>query len=299
MDNIYNKLLFKFNRFLSKRYFLIFEKTFVPVPENTIMRDVRNFKKVRYDFIGRKNNNLRFLLKNRYEWMNKYIKENDCGVEVGAGAALSRFFIRTKNYVTTDYNNNEWLDIKNINAVNTPFSNNSFDFVIASNMLHHIYSPVDFLREMYRILKPGGRLIIQDVNMSFFTCAMLRLTRHEGYSFEKNVFDNNELFTDPNNLWTANCAVSNLLFDDKDLFYDKVDYFKIIKDERCEFLMFINSGGVNSKIFYIPLPSICLNIVRLVDNILVYFFPNIFALQRKIVLSKLLIQTRNYLRNLR
>lgn len=77
-----------------------------------------------------------------------------------------------------------------------------------------------------------------------------------------------------------------MLFDNKGLFYDKIDYFKIIKDERCEFLMFINSGGVNSKIFYIPLPNICLNIIKLIDYFLVYFFPNIFALQRKIVLLR-------------
>lgn len=286
MDNIYNKLLLEFNQFLLKHYFLVFKKTFIPVPESTIMSDVRNFKKVRDNFIIRKNNNLRFLLENRYKWMDKYIKENDYGLEVGAGAALSRFFIKTNNYITTDNTNNEWIDIKNINAVNTPFSDNSFDFVIVSNVLHHIYSPVNFLREMYRILKRCGRLIIQDATMSFFACIIYKLTKHEGYSFEKNVFDGNELFTDPNNLWTANCAISNLLFDNKVLFYDKIDYFKIIKDERCEFLMFINSGGVNSKIFYIPLPNICLNVIKLIDYFLVYFFPNIFALQRKIVLLK-------------
>lgn len=185
MDNICNKLLLKLNQFLSKHYFLIFTKTFMPIPESTIMKDVRNFKKVRDNFISRKNNNLRFLLENRYKWMDKYIKENNYGLEVGAGAALSKFFIKTNNYVTTDYNNNEWLDIKNVDTVNTPFPDNSFDFVIASNVLHHIYSPVNFLREIYRILKPGGRLIIQDATMSFFACIIYKLTKHEGYSFEK------------------------------------------------------------------------------------------------------------------
>ena len=41
---------------------------------------------------------------------------------------------------------------KNIDAQNTKFENESFDYVIASNMIHHAY-PIKFFREMNRILK--------------------------------------------------------------------------------------------------------------------------------------------------
>ena len=44
-------------------------------------------------FNSKKNKNLYFLIKNRYEWMNKFINENDIGVEVGAGGGLSKNFI--------------------------------------------------------------------------------------------------------------------------------------------------------------------------------------------------------------
>ena len=40
-------------------------------------------------FDSKENKNLYFLIKNRYEWMNKFIGENDKGIEVGAGAGLS------------------------------------------------------------------------------------------------------------------------------------------------------------------------------------------------------------------
>ena len=38
------------------------------------------------------------MLKERFEWMNKYIKKEDLGLEVGAGAAFSKEFIISKNF---------------------------------------------------------------------------------------------------------------------------------------------------------------------------------------------------------
>ena len=32
-----------------------------------------------------KNQNVKYLLRNRFAWMNEYIKENDIGIEVGSG----------------------------------------------------------------------------------------------------------------------------------------------------------------------------------------------------------------------
>ncbi len=41
-----------------------------------------------------------------------------------------------------------------------PFQNNEFDSVIANEVLEHVFSPSDFLSEIYRVLKPGGMLLI-------------------------------------------------------------------------------------------------------------------------------------------
>ena len=66
--------------------------------------------------------------------MNKFIGENDKGIEVGAGAGLSKKFILNKNLKISDFSNGKHLDHKNIDAQNTGFTNNSYDFVIAANM---------------------------------------------------------------------------------------------------------------------------------------------------------------------
>jgi hypothetical protein len=49
-------------------------------------------------FKQKKNNNLLFLLKNRYGWMKKFIKKSDKGLEVGAGAGFSKEFISSRNF---------------------------------------------------------------------------------------------------------------------------------------------------------------------------------------------------------
>lgn len=43
-----------------------------------------------------------------------------------------------------------------------PFPDASFDLVVSTLSLHHWPAPVEGLREMVRVLKPGGRLLIMD-----------------------------------------------------------------------------------------------------------------------------------------
>jgi SAM-dependent methyltransferase len=238
----------------------------------------------RKNFYERKSNNLIMLLKNRYSWMNNHIEPHHKGIEVGAGTGISKDFINNKNFQITDYCDKDWLDIKNIDALNTGFADNSFDFVISSNMIHHISSPVKFLEEMSRILKPGGKLIIQEINCSIITRLILILMNHEGYNFDLNIFDRNIICTDPNDLWSGNNAIPNLLFDDKTKFHTHISFFRIDFRTYDEFLCFLNSGGVISKTFYIPLPKFAIKIMQYFDKALTNLLPNIFAMQTQIIL---------------
>jgi SAM-dependent methyltransferase len=237
-------------------------------------------------FFKNTNKNLRQLLENRYSWMNNYIEENHVGIEVGAGTGIGKEFIKNKNFKLTDYCENEWLDIKNIDALNTKFEDNSFDFVVSSNMIHHISSPIKFLEEMSRIIKPNGKLIIQEINCSYVTRLILALTNHEGYNYNiVNIFDRSIICNDPNDLWSANTAIPNLLFDDAEKFHKNVAFFKIDFRENDEFITFLNSGGVIAKVFYIPLPKIILKAIHCFDKFISKLFPKIFAMQMKVVLS--------------
>lgn len=246
--------------------------------------DVALCRKLYYE---EQNKNLTFLLYHRNAWMNNYIDPNkDVGIEVGCGIGASKDFIKAKSYWLTDYIDYEWLDVKNVDASNTPFEDNSFDFVVSSNMIHHLPHTVRFFEEMHRILRSGGLLLIQEANSSLSNQMIQHIMRHEGYSFDVDVFDRSVPVCGPNDLWSGNTAIPNLLFDDIERFKIEIPYFEVVKTSFSEFLTFLNSGGVTAKTFYIPLPHFALKLLKMIDAILTSVFPQIFALQRQIVLQK-------------
>ena len=239
-------------------------------------------------FDSKKNKNLYFLIKNRYEWMNKFINDNDHGIEVGAGAGLSKKFILNKNLKISDFSDGKHLDHKKIDAQNTGFEDNSYDFVIAANMVHHIPYPIKFFKEMHRVLKKDGKLIIQEANCSIVFQLITVIMRHEGFDFTKDVWSEKFPVTDDDDLWAGNIAVPHLVFDDIEEFNKNLgNYFKIEYENFSECIIFLNSGGVCSRTFYIPMNNFLLNIFHKMDNLLTKIFPKFFAMGRRLVLKKI------------
>jgi len=264
----------------------IFKKVKFKHKENR-MKDEGDIDKSLKNYDLKKNKNLNFLLEKRFSWMNKYIKEDDSGIELGAGAGFSKLYINNKNFKICDFSSYDHLDYKNIDAENTKFDNNSFNYVIVSNVIHHLSSPLKFFKEVHRILRKDGKLLIFDSHCTLFLQIVLILMRQEGFDFTKNVWDENLSTTEKDDLWAGNPAIPHLIFDDKKNFKLHVEpYFNLDKNEFAEFFIFLNSGGVTSKTFFIPLNYFFLNLIYKIDNLLVKLLPNFFALGRKIVLTK-------------
>jgi SAM-dependent methyltransferase len=245
--------------------------------------DLANARKV---YLSKKNRNLHYLLEHRFTWMNKFINQDSIGVEVGSGIASSKDFLVAKSFLTTDFCASQWLDVKNVNALNMPFMDSSKDFVVASNIIHHLAHPTDFLNEASRVLKPNGILIIQEIYTSIFMRLILKLMHHEGYNELINVFDKDLMCNDPSDPWSANCSIPKLLFE-KENFEKNFTGWKIIHEKKVEFFGFLNSGGVTAKTFYIKMPFLMLKLIRALDNILIFCSPGIFALQMQIVVKKI------------
>ncbi len=235
----------------------------------------------------KKSKNLDFLLRKRFEWMNKFIEKNDVGIEVGSGIGFSKDYINNVNLKITDISDAPHLDFKNIDAQNTGFENQSFNFVIASNMVHHVPYPKKFFDEMHRILKKNGKLIIFEPYCSVLFQLITIIMKHEGFDFTIDVWDENNPKSNVEDAWHGNIAVPNQIFDDKIKFNNYLGkYFKLEYDKLTECLIFLNSGGVTSKTIYLPMNYFFLNIIDLVDKLLVKLAPNIFCLGRQIVLIK-------------
>lgn len=46
------------------------------------------------------------------------------------------------------------------NALDTPFKDNYFDYVVSGEFLEHLEKPMQLIDEMYRLCKPGGLMIL-------------------------------------------------------------------------------------------------------------------------------------------
>jgi len=96
----------------------------------------------------------------------------DCGC--GTGPMISLLYEKdsTKNYTGLDITP-KMIEVgksKNLNGVkwivgdceDLPFDDNSFDVIICSNSFHHYPNPQRFFASVKRVLRSGGRLILQD-----------------------------------------------------------------------------------------------------------------------------------------
>ncbi len=75
-------------------------------------------------------------------------------------AFYSRFKkMTTLEYITSDLNS-PLADVK-ADICQLPFSNNEFDFIFCNHVLEHIHDDTKAMKELYRVLKPGGIGIFQ------------------------------------------------------------------------------------------------------------------------------------------
>jgi SAM-dependent methyltransferase len=255
-----------------------------PVHDENKMSSEGSVSDARARFLETRFANVEHLLKFRYEWMNKYLQSDSVIIEVGAGAGFSPLYLSEKP-ILTDAANNPWID-KYIDATDMDLEDGSVDVIIASHNIHHFYSPFKFFKECERVLKKDGLILIQEINTSLMMRVLLRLMRHEGWSYNVNVFNPDEIVNDADDLWSANCAVPEMLFNDPNRFEQVFTPLRVIRNEPCECLIFPLSGGVISKTKVPQLPIRVLDFILFIDKILVAMLPSIFALGRRVVLKK-------------
>tara|TARA_B110001454_G_C12603012_1_gene385329 strand:- start:34 stop:825 length:792 start_codon:yes stop_codon:yes gene_type:complete len=218
------------------------------------------------------NKNLDFLLKKRFSYIERYLKKDDMILELGCGAGHSKNYIKNKNLKISDITNYDFLDFKNVDCLNTPFKNDSFDCVFSLSLIHHIPNPMKLFNEIGRILKKNGKYIILDVNCCFFFKLITILTKSEKYDLDVNIYNEEINLTDPNDTFDSNNAVPSLIFEDFEKFNNKLKYNFEINDLKFqEFFTFLNSGGVIIDAPYLPLNKFLLKLLDNSDNFLSRF----------------------------
>lgn len=260
-------------------------KNFKPLPGTNRMRNEGGLSEARLEFCSRSNPNLDHLLSYRLSWISKFVNPNMLGVEFGAGIGVLKFYHPNLNILSTDLGQSDWLDLGAVDATASGFEDDTFDYIVVNQVLHHLRRPDLFFAEAKRILRPGGLVLIQDPYTSFFLKLALILMRHEGYDDRINLNKVGVSFCDSDDAWSANCSTARILFEQK-LGLDFYPGFHMVHSKKTEFFTFLNSGGVTAKTNYIPLPKFGLKALSILDTLVCSMLPKVFALQYRVVLKK-------------
>ncbi|MVX65377.1 methyltransferase domain-containing protein [Clostridium chromiireducens] len=106
------------------------------------------------------------------------IEEGKIAADIGAGTGfITEGLIKNNLKVIAIDQSEEMLNLlkdkfsyyKDLECVqgkgeNIPIEDKSVDYVFANMFLHHVENPIIVLKEMYRILKSGGKLVITDLD---------------------------------------------------------------------------------------------------------------------------------------
>ena len=234
-----------------------------------------------------KNKNLIYLLNKRFSWMKKYIRGKKTIIELGSGNGCIKKIIDDKKIVLTDIIKYPWID-KKVDMMKINLGKKylkKIDIFIINHSLHHCANPALTLKRMSFYLKKNGYILINEPETSFFLKLIQIVLDDESWSLKSKVFNRKSIFN-PKNPWISNTAVAQLLFKNEKKFQKYFPQYKIVENKLSEFFIFLNSGGVNSSFFHIKLNNFFLKILNIIDEILIFFLPNIFALNRTIILKK-------------
>ncbi len=235
-------------------------------------------------FLANKPNNLRFLLEKRFRWMNAYIPAGTKALELGCGAGFLQLFVDAP-VTLSDVEARPWTN-RVVDAMKLRELGETFDVVVCSHMIHHIANPIAFFADLATVVKPGGLVLINEIHTGLLMRLLLRIMRHEGWSYDVDVFDPKAVANDPRDPWSANCAIPQLLFGDLARFEREAPAFKVERFELNECLVFPLSGGVIAKTATINLPTAVLKLVDGLDRLLIRLMPDVFAMASRVVLRR-------------
>jgi ubiquinone/menaquinone biosynthesis C-methylase UbiE len=94
-------------------------------------------------------------------WAVRYASQLCTGNGEFYGLDISPLMIEKAKKDSSGYKN---VFFFNADSETMPFENNLFDFIICTNSFHHYQNPIKVLEEIYRVLKPNGKIFIMDPN---------------------------------------------------------------------------------------------------------------------------------------
>lgn len=102
---------------------------------------------------------------NKIEFSKKYLKKDTKVLHFAPEVGISKLFTDAKcDYHPVDIAPERYSCFPNISKADIteiPFDDNTFDMIFAIHILEHVENDTKALNELYRVLKPGGTILLQ------------------------------------------------------------------------------------------------------------------------------------------
>lgn len=200
-------------------------------------------------------------------------------VELGSG--LGNIQLVLPDCLRTDLFPYPWID-QIENAYNLSFEDESVSDLILSDVFHHLKYPGTALRELHRVLRPGGRVILLEPCLSALGLLVYGLLHVEPIAITKPIqwFAPADWSPDSIDYYAAQGNASRIFLGRK--FRPRLRDWHTIKAIRLPAISYAASGGYSKPQLY---PTSALPLMKKVEKILDPL-PALFATRLIVILQK-------------
>ena len=201
-------------------------------------------------------------------------------LEIGGGSG--NFKATVPAAISSDIVVAPWLDLV-CDAQQLPFADNSFSNVVMMDVLHHIEHPVRAMTEVWRVLRPNGRLIACEPAITPISGLFYRLMHAEPVDMSAEPLTEGPI-TPGRDPFDSNQAIPTLLVGRfRNALKQAVPGLDLISVDRFSFLAYPLSGGFQT---WSALPPIVANSLLTLEWRMRRIFGRLAAFRMLVVYEK-------------
>jgi len=224
---------------------------------------------------------LRALYGDFYRLIARQLSNLPGGEIVELGSGLGNIHDVIPSCLRTDLFLNAWIDQVE-NAYQLSFTDESISDLILTDVFHHLKYPGTALKEFFRVLRPGGRVIMLEPCLSVLGLLVYGVFHDEPIAILKAIqWDAPAVWSPANIDYYAAQGNASRIFLGKQ-FCHKLRDWQTIETKRISAIAYAASGGFSKPQLY---PAIALPVIRKLEKVL-GVFPTLFATRLLVILEK-------------